>query len=59
MILFTRGAFSFVYKAKDTVTNQEVAIKVVRKRELDASEVIIKLFIQFYSIIFIVSYHFK
>ncbi|KAG1453526.1 hypothetical protein G6F56_007554 [Rhizopus delemar] len=32
------GAFSYVFKARDTVTNQEVAIKVVRKKELDASE---------------------
>ncbi|CEG64134.1 Putative Serine/threonine-protein kinase [Rhizopus microsporus] len=32
------GAFSYVFKARDTVTDQEVAIKVVRKRELDASE---------------------
>ncbi|KAI9484170.1 MAG: kinase-like domain-containing protein [Benjaminiella poitrasii] len=32
------GAFSFVFRARDTVTNKEVAIKVVRKRELDASE---------------------
>lgn len=32
------GAFSFVFKARDTVTDKEVAIKVVRKRELDASE---------------------
>lgn len=38
-VIFLRGAFSFVFKAKDTVTNNEVAIKVVRKRELDASEV--------------------
>ncbi|KAI8056330.1 kinase-like domain-containing protein [Gilbertella persicaria] len=32
------GAFSFVFKARDTLTNKEVAVKVVRKRELDASE---------------------
>ncbi|KAI9282558.1 kinase-like domain-containing protein [Sporodiniella umbellata] len=32
------GAFSYVYRAKDKVTEQEVAIKVVRKKELDASE---------------------
>ncbi|KAI9338118.1 kinase-like domain-containing protein [Pilaira anomala] len=32
------GAFSYVFKARDTATNNEVAIKVVRKRELDASE---------------------
>ncbi|CEP12073.1 hypothetical protein [Parasitella parasitica] len=32
------GAFSFVFKARDTATDSEVAIKVVRKRELDASE---------------------
>ncbi|CAO3615849.1 unnamed protein product [Mucor hiemalis] len=32
------GAFSYVFKARDTVTDKEVAIKVVRKRELDASE---------------------
>lgn len=34
-----RGAFSYVFKARDTSTDKEVAIKVVRKRELDASEV--------------------
>lgn len=33
------GAFSVVYKARDTMTGQWVAIKVVRKRELDASQV--------------------
>ncbi|KAG2228517.1 hypothetical protein INT48_008937 [Thamnidium elegans] len=32
------GAFSYVFKARDTATDKEVAIKVVRKRELDASE---------------------
>ncbi|KAG2210058.1 hypothetical protein INT47_003494 [Mucor saturninus] len=32
------GAFSYVFKARDTMTDKEVAIKVVRKRELDASE---------------------
>ncbi|KAI8884783.1 Pkinase-domain-containing protein [Backusella circina FSU 941] len=32
------GAFSIVYKAKEIDTNLLVAIKVVRKRELDASE---------------------
>ncbi|EIE86308.1 hypothetical protein RO3G_11019 [Rhizopus delemar RA 99-880] len=32
------GAFSYVFRARDTVTNKEVAIKVVRKKELDASE---------------------
>lgn len=33
-----RGAFSFVFRAKDTVTGKEVAVKVVRKKELNASE---------------------
>lgn len=32
------GAFSYVFRARDTVTNKEVAVKVVRKKELDASE---------------------
>ncbi|KAG0176742.1 hypothetical protein DFQ28_000066 [Apophysomyces sp. BC1034] len=32
------GAFSNVYKAHDTKTSKAVAIKVVRKHELDASE---------------------
>ncbi|KAI8646666.1 kinase-like domain-containing protein [Parasitella parasitica] len=32
------GAFSFVFKARDTANDSQVAIKVVRKRELDASE---------------------
>ncbi|KAI8369128.1 kinase-like domain-containing protein, partial [Choanephora cucurbitarum] len=32
------GAFSYVYKARDTLTDKEVAVKVVRKKELDASE---------------------
>ncbi|KAI9032547.1 kinase-like domain-containing protein [Phycomyces nitens] len=32
------GAFSNVYKALDTSTDKKVAIKVVRKHELDASE---------------------
>lgn len=34
-----RGAFSFVFRAKDTVTGKQVAVKVVRKKELNASEV--------------------
>jgi serine/threonine protein kinase len=36
-----RGAFSYVFKARDTMTDKEVAVKVVRKKELDASEVMI------------------
>ncbi|EIE80369.1 hypothetical protein G6F46_000037 [Rhizopus delemar] len=32
------GAFSYVFKARDTMTDKEVAVKVVRKKELDASE---------------------
>jgi len=33
------GAFSNVYKAKDTRTGQEVAIKVVRKFEMNSTQV--------------------
>ncbi|KAH8552247.1 putative calcium/calmodulin-dependent protein kinase [Umbelopsis sp. PMI_123] len=33
------GAFSNVYRAYDTVTHEQVAVKVVRKFELDQSEV--------------------
>lgn len=33
------GAFSNVYRARDTKTNQEVAIKVVRKFEMNSNQV--------------------
>ena len=33
------GAFSNVYKARDTTTNDEVAIKVVRKFEMNSNQV--------------------
>ncbi|KAI8988199.1 kinase-like domain-containing protein [Mycotypha africana] len=32
------GAFSFVFKARDKLTGKEVAVKVVRRRDLDASD---------------------
>lgn len=36
---FFSGAFSNVYKAKDRRTGQKVAIKVVRKYELNSNQV--------------------
>ena len=33
------GAFSNVYRARDTQTNKEVAIKVVRKFEMNSNQV--------------------
>jgi serine/threonine protein kinase len=39
VINFYSGAFSNVYKAIDKGTQQKVAIKVVRKRELNHSQV--------------------
>ena len=38
-INFYSGAFSNVYKAIDKMTHEKVAIKVVRKRELNHSQV--------------------
>jgi serine/threonine protein kinase len=39
IMLISSGAFSTVYKAQNRETGQLVAIKVVRKHELNASQV--------------------
>lgn len=39
------GAFSIVYKAHDLVSNEYVAIKIVSKQQLDASEVSFFVFV--------------
>jgi serine/threonine protein kinase len=39
LLSFSSGAFSNVYKARDRKTGQKVAIKVVRKYELNSNQV--------------------